>query len=147
MYLDLSPLFLPVCEYFYVCIGHETHESACNVESRPFNCWDSVSTASPVGLTSDVFEIICAKRGQQRDTPGTVKARPRPPPTQSKWGSKMREFRTEGESSSRASTAKAQKYVQEKLRSLLRAAAAINLCTCIYRTPEYFIKIFEGRQP
>ena len=27
MYLDLSSLFSPVCEYSYVCIGHETHES------------------------------------------------------------------------------------------------------------------------
>ena len=31
---------------------------ACSVESRPLNCWNSVSTAQLVGLTYDVFEII-----------------------------------------------------------------------------------------
>ena len=42
MNLDLSPLFSPVCEYFYVYGGHgetATNHAACNVESRPLNCW------------------------------------------------------------------------------------------------------------
>ena len=61
-----SPLLSPVCEYSCVCIGHEAHESrmnhaACNVESGPLDCWNSVSTAQLVELTSDVLEINLRK--------------------------------------------------------------------------------------
>ena len=52
-----------------------------------------------VELTADVFEIHFAKNeyySREAGSPGTVQARPRPPPTQSGSGSKMGEFRAEG---------------------------------------------------
>ena len=110
MYLYLSPLSSPVCEYSYVCICHETNESACNVESRPLNCWNSVSTPPRVELTADVFEIILLKTSTAERQPGPGASTPEPPPMQSKSGSKMREFRAEGGSSSQVSTAKDKKY-------------------------------------
>ena len=58
MYLDLSPLFSPVCKYSCVLGTRLVNYTACNVEPRPLNCWNSVSTAQMVELTSDTFEII-----------------------------------------------------------------------------------------
>ena len=37
------------------------NHGACNVECRPLNCRNSVSTAQLVELTADVFEIILQK--------------------------------------------------------------------------------------
>ena len=37
------------------------NHAACNVESRPLNCWNSVSTAQLVELTDDVLETILQK--------------------------------------------------------------------------------------
>ena len=62
MYLDLSPLLFPVCEYStYVMPTRLMNHPAFNVESRPLNCWNSVSTAQLVELTSDEFEILLQK--------------------------------------------------------------------------------------
>ena len=63
MYLDLSPLFSPVCEYSYACISHETvmNHAACNVETlNPGH--PTVSTAQLVELTDDTFEMILREK-------------------------------------------------------------------------------------
>ena len=61
MYLDLSPLFSPVCEYSYVLATRLVNHAACNVKYRPLNCWNSVLTAYLVERTAGVFEIILHK--------------------------------------------------------------------------------------
>ena len=94
--------FLLLCMRVLLHIGQETvmNHAACNFKSRPLNCRNSVSTAQLVELTTDVFETILPKKRVQHTlpvgSPGAMQARPRPPPTQSGLGSKMREFRTEG---------------------------------------------------
>ena len=72
MYLDLSPLFSSVCEYYYVCIDHETvmNHAACNVKSRPLNCWNPVPTAQLFELTAGVFEMILRKTSIAERQPG-----------------------------------------------------------------------------
>ena len=62
--------------------GNETcvmNHPACNVKSRSLNCWNSVSTAQLLELTSDVFETSLQKTVQHTlpaGSPGTVQARP-----------------------------------------------------------------------
>ena len=105
MYLDFSPLFSPVYQYSYVYIGRETviNHAAYNVESRPLNCWKSVSTALLVELTVDMFEIIDLY--QRSGSLGTVRTRPMLRQTRSGSGIKMREFLAEGCSPLQASMA------------------------------------------
>ena len=43
---------------------------ACNVESRPLNRWNSVSTAQLVELTADVVEIFLQKTTTAERQPG-----------------------------------------------------------------------------
>ena len=44
MYLDLSPLFSPVCEYSHVQASRLMNHAACSVESRLLNCSKSQLT-------------------------------------------------------------------------------------------------------
>ena len=45
----------------YVLATRLKNHAACNVESRPLNCWNSVPTAQLDKLTSDIFETILPK--------------------------------------------------------------------------------------
>ena len=91
----------------YALATRPMNHAASNVESRPLNCWNSVPYQSRNWSNSQLTYLIYFAKIRVQHTlpagnPGTVQARPRPPPTQSGSGSKMREFRTEGRSSSQA---------------------------------------------
>ena len=103
--------------------------AACNVESRPPKCWNSISTAQLVELTANELKIILRKTSTAH-----------PASRQSGHGASTPEVSSDtvrvGEQDevvsgreviliAKLARAKTQKYVQEKLRSLLRAAAAI----------------------
>ena len=57
------------CMRVLPCVYHETHEPACNVESKPLNCWNSVLTAPLIELTVDVFEIFLRKTSTAESQP------------------------------------------------------------------------------
>ena len=64
MNLNLSPVFSLVRDYSYLFSNHDEtvmNHAACNVESRPLNCWESVSIAQLVEITADVHEIFWQK--------------------------------------------------------------------------------------
>ena len=46
------------------------NHAACNVESSPLNCWNSVSAAQLVELTDDVFEIHLRETSTAERRPG-----------------------------------------------------------------------------
>ena len=62
MYLNLSVPLRPCTRgYSYVLATRLMDHAACKVESRPHNCWKTVSTAPLVELTYDVFETTLQK--------------------------------------------------------------------------------------